>query len=225
MPLSWKIEYTAPGEAAVDITDKCEGFSVTARMDSFVREMTLDILDKDFYDGLDFTNIPESPEIEIFTKTADTWFSQGKFFIERPNITAYPRSDEARSVWGRSETARLSEPFADRITKVWDTDTTFFALAAELCAACGLTFDENKSDVVDFTIFARTFEADDQYPAEILSELCALAGAVLSCDRTGDVFIRANDYNPSAADASITDADIQNFTETPIYPAFGNRVR
>lgn len=226
MPLSWKIEYTDPAVGIPeDISAKCDGFSVTARMDSFVREMTLDILDKAFYDGLDFDTVPADPAVEIFTKTADTWVSQGKFFLERPSITAYPRSDEVRSVWGRSETARLAAPFADRITKVWEQDTTFFAVAAELCTACGLTFDENKSDVVDFTIFARTFEADQRYPAEILSELCTLAGAVLSCDRTGDIFIRAHDYSPSASDAAITDADIQNITETPIYPAFGNRVK
>jgi len=225
MPYSWKIEYTAPGEEAVDITALCDGFSITSRIDAFCREMSLDILDKDFYDELDFTEVPAEPQIEIFTKAALTWYSQGKFFIERPSLSAGITSDDVRGVWGRSITALLTEPFATKITKVWDSDTTFFAVCAELCTACGLTFDSAKSDIDDFTIFARTFEADNRYPADVLSEFCQLAGAVLSCDRTGDITIRAYDYSPASADGAVTDADIVSFAETPVYPAFGNRLK
>ena len=226
MPLSWKIEYTDPAVGTpVDITAKCAGFSITASMNSFAREMTIDVIDKAFYDSIGFSSVPADPPIEIFTKTADTWFSQGRFFLERPQLAAAVHSNEARGVWGRSITGKLSEPFADRVTKVWESDTTFFNIAAELCTLCGLTFDEAKSDVDNFVLFARTLESENRYPADILSELCMLAGALLSCDRQGDLFIRQVEYTPATSDASVSDMDDANFTETPVYPSFGNRVK
>ncbi len=221
----WKIEYTDPAIGTpADITELCEGFTITASIMSFVREMNIDVIDRGFYDSIDFTVVPEDPPIEIFTKLSGVWISQGRFFLERPLLTAGVHVDEARGIWGRSITAKLSEPFADKVTKVWESDTTFFAIAGELCTLCGLSFDEAKSDATDFTVFAKTLESENRYPADILSELCVIAGALLSCDRIGDLYVREIDYSPSAGDASITDDDMV-ISETPIYPSFGNRVK
>ena len=225
MPLGWKIEYTAPGAAAEDITAKVAGFSITAGLDAFCRELTLDVIDRAFFDGLDFSALPAAPAVEVFTRTDAAWQSQGKFFIERPVFAADPDSDQARGVWGRSETALLAEPFAPRITKAWDRDATLYGICAEVCALAGVGWDESLCDVGNFLIYAGTFEAEKKYPAEILQALAKLAGGRVVCNRHGHVYLKRLDYDPQAAGLTITDAEIGSIREKPVFPAFGNRVR
>jgi hypothetical protein len=55
-------------DGTTDITDKVKSFTITSSLDSFCREMTIDLYDEDFYDALDFSIIPETARIEIFTK-------------------------------------------------------------------------------------------------------------------------------------------------------------
>ncbi len=225
MPLGWKIEYTPPGGAAGDISALVAGFSITASLEAYCRELTVDVIDRAFFDALDFSIIPQAPALEVFTRTDSAWESQGKFFIERPVFAADPDSDAARGIWGRSATAAAGEPFAARITQSWEADTTFYAVAAEMCAAAGLPWQDSDADIDDFVIFAGTYTAEKKYPIEILQELAKLAGALVSCDRTGHLRIRAIDYAPAAADISVDDAVIRRLTVQPRYPRFGNRVK
>lgn len=220
MSYSWKIELNG-----VDISDKVSGFSITASLDNFCREMTLDINDSDTYDSLDFTQISEAPEIEIFTKTGSSFVSQGNFFIERPAITSTTQTELMQGVWGRSITALLTEPFAPKVTKSWETQTTFFAICEEMCDLVGIEFDSTYSDIDDFVIFPYTYEADGLYPADIITELAALAGAIATTDAAGHICIKQIVYSPSVADVTITDAQISEISETPEWPVFANRLR
>ena len=220
MPYGWKIEHNS-----VDISSKVSGFTITATLESYCREMTLDISDPTFYAGLDFTQVPETPAIEIFTKIDAAWVSQGIFFIERPAHTATTRSDLTQGVWGRSLTAVLSEPFAPKVSKLWDFKTTFFAICQEMCDLAGLTWDEAYSDIEDFVVYPYTYEVDRVYPIDVISELAAFAGAIATTDREGHVCIKSVDYAPASYDETLTDDDIQELSETPEWPSFHNRVR
>jgi hypothetical protein len=220
LPYGWKIELNS-----VDISDKISGFSIDTSLTNFCREMTLDFADASYYAGLDFSQLPETPEIEIFTKTGSTFYSQGKFFIERPAIADTINSELMQSVWGRSITALLAEPFASKITKVWDTQTTFFAICDEVCDLAGFTWDSAYSDISDFVIYPYTYEAEGLYPIDIITELAMLAGAVVITDRLGHLCIKQIDYSPSGADVTITDADISVISESPEWPVFANRLR
>ncbi|SPD72561.1 conserved hypothetical protein [uncultured Desulfobacterium sp.] len=220
MPYGWKIEYNGN-----DISDKVTGFSITANLESYCREMTLDIADRDFYNSLDFSQISEDPEIEIFTKVENTFISQGLFFIERPAIASTVQSDILQGVWGRSITAKLSDPFAPKVNKVWDSKTTFYSVCAEMCTMAGLTWDEAYSGIDDYVILANTYEADGLYPVDVITELAGFAGALVTTDRSGHVCIKRIDYAPAVADATIADVDLQGISETPEWPEFGNRVK
>lgn len=221
MSYSWKIELNS-----VDISAHVSGFSITASLHNFCREMTIDFADASLiYPSIYFTQISEAPEIEIFTKTGASFVSQGKFFIERPAITSTTQTELMQGVWGRSITALLTEPFAPKVTKFWETQTTFFAVCEEMCDLVGLDFDSAYSDIDDFVIFPYTYEADGLYPADIITELAALAGAIATTDAAGNVCIKQIDYSPSAADVTITDADISEISETPEWPVFANRLR
>ena len=220
MPYDWKIEHNG-----IDITDKCARFDITADLSQYARELVVTIADPAFYDALDFSVIPEDPALEVFTMVDAAWVSQGKFFIERPALTSSIHEDALPGLWGRSATARLGSPFAPRISRMWDADTSFYAICAEMCAAAGLTWADAQSDIEDFYIFAYTYQAENAFPIDILAELADLAGALVTCDRAGLVRIRAIDYAPSSATATIADDDWQLIDENPQWPDFGNRVR
>jgi hypothetical protein len=220
MSYSWKITLNS-----IDISDKISGFSITCSLDSFCREMTLDIIDTDLYASFDFSQVSETPEIEIFTKNGSTFVSQGKFFIERPAIASTINSDTMQGVWGRSITAMLSEPFAPKITKSWETQTTFFGICEEVCDLAGFTWSPAYSDIADFVIYPYTYEAENLYPIDVITELAALAGAVVTTDRAGHLCIKEVVYSPSVADKTITDADIAEISDAPEWPVFANRLR
>ena len=216
---NWQIKLNG-----VDISDKVSGFSITCSLDSYCREMSLDIADKALYDSLDFSQISESPEIEILTKIGASYVSQGTFFIERPALASTVNSDIMQGVWGRSLTAKLGEPFAPKVTKVWETQTTLFAICEEMCSLAGFTWDPAYSDISDFVVFPYTYEVENVYPVDIITELAELAGALVTTDRLGHLCIKQINYSPSAADVTITDADIEHISESPEWPAFGNRI-
>ena len=209
---------------SVDISNKVSGFSIACSLDSYCREMTLDIADSDLYASLDFTQISESPEIEILTKNGTSFVSQGMFFIERPALASTTRSDLMTGVWGRSLTALLAEPFAVKVTKTWTTQTTFFGVCEEMCDLVGLAWDPDYSDTDDFVIYPSTYEVEGVYPIDVITELAGFAGAKVTTDRLGHLCIKQVDYAPTTADVTITDDDIAEITESPEWPTFGNRI-
>ncbi len=220
MPYDWKIELDG-----VDITDKVARFDIATDLAQYCRELTVDIADPAYYAMFDFSMIPSAPALEVFTKTGDTWVSQGRYFVERPAISSDIHQDVITGLWGRGETARLGAPFAPRVSKMWTADTSFFAICAEMCALSGLTWDDSQSSIEDFYVFAYTFQVENAYPIDVIAELCELAGAIATADRLGRVRILARDYAPAAAVVTITDDDWASISETPVWPDFGNRVR
>jgi len=220
MPYGWKIE-----RAGADITDQVARFVLTADRQQFCRELVIDFADASFFAGLDFSVLPSAPSIEVFTRTESAWVSQGTFFLERPAYRTDVDSEVVNGAWGRSAVAALARPLAPRIYKTWTATTTFFAICEELCDLCGLTWSAAYCDIDDFTVWGYAYQADGRYPADILADLAALAGAYLTTDRQDHVCIRQVDYDPSAADHTVADGDIQALDEQPEWPDFGNRIR
>lgn len=220
MPYGWKIEI-----GGVDVSDKVARFTVTADRSQFCREAVVDFADPAFFAGLDLSVLPAEPTLEIFTRTGETWASQGQFYIERPAYQTDVDREVANGVWGRSAIAALAKPFAAKVSRTWTANTTFFAICAEMCAPAGLTFSSAYSDVDDYTVWGYAYQADGVYPIDVIAELAAACGACVTTDRAGNVCIRQVDYSPSTADETITDEDIQNIEESPEWPEFGNRIR
>ena len=218
MPLGWDVKYNG-----VSISDKVERFEIVASRGSFVREMSLYIKDKTFYNNLDFSSIPESPEIEILTRTGTVWVSQGLFYIEKPLLTTSVMSETSDGIWGRSKTAVLGEPFATKITKTWDSDTTFYDLVDEVLEGTGITAN---IEIDDFTIYAYTYAVQQKYPIEIIAELARIAGAYVTTNKDNELVVRRVTFHPSSASITITDSDIINEINEKIeLPPFGNRIK
>lgn len=223
-----------------DITDKVKSFNIEASLEMYCRELSFELTDEDLYDSFDFSIIPEAPSIEVFTRTTVlgvvdeydeyddlAWVSQGIFYIERPTF-AIGVNETSLGIWGRQSTAILGEPFAQKITKLWEVDTTFYQICQEIVESVGLVWDSNRCDIQDFKVYADNFEADDQYPIEVLKTLVELAvGAegFVTCDRLGYVCIKRLQRTPTVADFDITDLSVQTFNEEPEWPEFGNRIK
>lgn len=222
MPYGIRIELN--GE---DVTDQVSRFEITAELEAYCREISVDIADPTLYDTIDFSVLPEFPSIEVFTRIETDWTSQGKFFIEKPTFQVGIHRTET-GLWGRSETAVLGPPFSVKFTKTWDADTSFFTICTEMCTAVGLTWDSAYSEIADFTIHAGTYTAENLSPVEILQELIELAygdDAFLTTDRYGNVWVRLRDRTPSVIDHSISDLVTASISEEPEWPDFGNRIR
>ncbi len=220
-----------------DITDKVSNFTIECGLDMYCRELSFELIDEDMYNDLIFSEIPETAAIEVFTRITEldeytdeydpAWISQGKFFIERPTFRI-GTDTTTTGIWGRQSTAVLGEPFAQKVTKLWSEDTSFYEICEEILESVGLTWDYTKCDLQDFSVYADNFEADDQYPIEVLQKIVELAvGAegYVTCDREGDICIRRVDRSPTVADHNITDLVVQTFNEEPEWPDFGNRIK
>lgn len=210
-----------------DITDKVSRLEITSRLDAYCRELSLEIADEDLYDTISFGVLPTEPTLDVQTRIDTDWVSQGLFFIEKPTYQVGIHATTT-GLWGRSKTALLGPPFAVKINKTWETDTSFFLICTELCTAVGLTWDAAYSDIADFTIHGRTFQAELKYPVEVLKELLQLAygeDANLTTDAAGHVCIRLADRSPAAPDHTVTDPVTVSISEEPEWPDFGNRIR
>jgi hypothetical protein len=216
-----------------DITDKIKSFTIESSLDSYCRELSFDTHDDLFYDTLDFSVIPEEPRIEVLTSIEEDeyddpiWISQGTFFIERPTFQVGTNTT-ATGVWGRQSTAILGEPFAQKVTKLWNVNTTFYAICQEILESVGLTWSVERCDIQDFTIYSDNFEADDQYPIEVLKSLVELIvgeEGFVSSDRLGNIWIRRLVRTPESSDYNVTDLVVQSINEEPEWPEFGNRIK
>lgn len=211
----------------VDYSSKVKRFEITDEIDSFCREITLEIADKGLYALLDFTTLPENPQITVYTQTSGTLYPQGSFFIEKAanKITA---NETVCSLWGRSKTALLGEPFAERVSKEWTYSTSLFEIVQEMCELVGLTFNSSNSEVSDFTIYENTFSVENEYPIDVINEILELGygpDARLCTDGEDKVIIRKISRNPSSSDHSLTDLHILEIGMEPEYPEYGNRIK
>lgn len=223
----------------VDISSKVGSFTITSSLASFCRELTFDITDETLYDTFDFSIIPEEPRVEVFTRIIEldeydyedeydpAWISQGVFFIERPTFQVGVQ-ETSTGVWGRQSTAVLGEPFAQKISKLWDSNTSVHAIIQEILELVGLTWDASKCNITDFAVYADTFEADNQYPIEVLNSLLELIVGIegfITSDRLGNIWVKRMDRSPSGSDYNVTDILIQSINEEPEWPEFGNRIK
>ncbi len=225
-------------DGTTDITSEVVSFSILCDLENYCRELSFELADEELFDSFDFSTIPESPRVEVFTRTTPldeyyedendpAWISQGMFFIERPTFRVGLNATTT-GIWGRQSTAILGEPFAQKVTKTWTENTTFYTICQEIVESVGLTWDDTRCDIQDFNIYSDNFGADDQYPIEALKSLVELivgAEGYVTSDRFGNVWIKRLVRAPLTEDYNITDQTVQTTNEEPVWPEFGNRIK
>nr|WP_319491800.1 hypothetical protein [uncultured Desulfobacter sp.] len=205
----------------VSIKDQIFRFEVRDSAGGYARELTLDAADPSFYDQFSYTVLPQL-RLEVKVIDGDSWVSLGKFYIEQPGISAGPDSIAGEGLWGRSETAKAGAPFAPKVSKSWEADTTASAIVSEMAALADLTVN---FEMTDFTVFAGSYAVDGVYPIDVINELAEYAGGTVGCTAAEALVVRSNVFHPAAADHTVTDLDIIGIIENVEYPEFGNRIK
>jgi len=221
-----------------DISDKVASFTVTCDATSYCRQLSVVIADPTVYAGLDFLSVPDAPVIEAYVyvgdETApdfpDDYTCLGSFFAERATHLDTPNDSITSELWGRSKTALLGSPFAAKVTKSWTEDTSFYAICEEMCALCGVTWDPDYSTLPDFFIFAGTYEAENLYPIDVITELARFAAGdsvYITTDGQDRLRIIAAEYAPEVGASAFTvgDDNLMQLSESVEWPDFGNRIK
>jgi len=60
-------------DGTIDITDKIKSFEIESSLDGFCRELSFETNDQTFFDSLDFSAIPQTPRIEVFTSIEEEY--------------------------------------------------------------------------------------------------------------------------------------------------------
>lgn len=88
--------------------------------------------------GIVVPRVPQSLAIAVDWHNGLTWESKGEYYLED---IQYPQDIDASTatIWGRSASARLTTPWAQKVSKQWAAATTTADIIAEMAALCGVT--------------------------------------------------------------------------------------
>jgi hypothetical protein len=203
-----------------DITRKVSRAEVKLDAENICGETFVDIADKDVLAGIVLPRVPQSRLIVVDALVNGEWISKGSFFLE--DIT-YPRDTNARtaSVWGRTLSARLNKPWAQKISKQWPAATTFDAILQELAAMCGVTIViEN-----DYPVCQYCYAVSDWYPSQIVQDLAERSGQICWPQVDGSLLIAPRLYRDlPAPDVTLIAKQIDVQSVRRQVPDFGNRI-
>ena len=153
--------------------------------------------------------------------------NQGKFFVEKPDVLEDKNHVGIPSLWGRNGLARLTDPFAPKITRDYKTATTFYLLVKDLVAQAGMDASKVQFDISDYAIPANLYNVKERYPLDIVVELATKTNGYVRGKKDGNLWIKKNLFHFGALPVakSVGDADVSDpSTESIDYPAFGNRI-
>lgn len=202
----------------VDITATSgASVSVTFAAENICGEITVELADRSVLDGLVVPRVPREPLISYRHSPAHPVV---EFYLED---IQKPQSLDARTatVWGRSKSARLTSPWAQKISKQWPGETTIAAIIEEVAALCGVTVNVTN----DYPVCQYCYAVSDQAPAEIIRDLATRSGQILWPQVDGTLTVAPRLYRSLPAPAVVLDSDeiVVDSVERAT-PDFGNRI-
>ncbi|MBN1253997.1 MAG: hypothetical protein JXA50_01820 [Deltaproteobacteria bacterium] len=189
----------------------------------FCKELTLNLHDKELYKEFNFKQIPAEPRIEVLTEGELGWISEGKFFVEQNDI-AQDKDKIIPSLWGRDISARLTFPFAVRISKEWPIEAMLFEIFQEIIEGADLEYNESRILINNYQTYPSSYAVTSRYPLEILIELISKTDGLLYTDRLNQLWILKDTHSWDSTQTEIHGGMIQNITERVVQPEFGNRI-
>ncbi len=152
--------------------------------------------------------------------------NQGKFFVEKPDVLEDKNSLAIPSLWGRCGLARLTDPFAGRITRSYSASTTFYLLVKELVALSGMDSTKVQFDIDDYAIPANIYSVSNQYPLQIVIDLASKSNGLVRCKKDGNLWVQKDLFHFGALPVAqaLGDNEIPEMRENLEYPQFGNRI-
>ncbi len=145
--------------------------------------------------------------------------SRGEYFLEE---IGYPQELDAKTatIWGRSWSARLTTPWAQKVSKQWATGETIASIIAEVVNPLGVTFALD----TDYDVCQYCYAVSDQTPAEIIRDLATRSGQVIWPQVDGSIVIAPRLYTYGATDVVLSSDEIIVESLDRQVPDFGNRI-
>ena len=206
--------------SGTDITALVSGVSVTFAAGNVCGECTIELADRSILAGIVVPRVPREPVLAITPAEGSALGAEPiQFFLEQ---ISYPQSLDARTatLWGRSTSARLTAPWAPKISRQWHESTTVSAVVAELADLCAVDVDVEHS----FPVCGYCYVVADQYPSEIIRDLAEKTGQELWPMPDGSVRLAPRAYVAGTVDAALDDAEMVIASVQRSVPEYGNRV-
>ncbi|KKL48767.1 hypothetical protein LCGC14_2322230, partial [marine sediment metagenome] len=152
--------------------------------------------------------------------------NQGKFFVEKPDVLEDKNQIAIPSLWGRNGLARLTDPFAAKLTKTFKNKTTFSAVVKDLVKDGGMDETKVQIDIDDYIIPGNLLSVSNRYPLQIIIDLATKTNGYVRSKKTGDLHIKKDIFHWGSLSIAQTlgDDEIQEMTEQVDFPEFGNRI-
>lgn len=201
----------------VDITAKAGGVTVTFAAENICGEITVELADRSALDGLILPRVPQEPII-AYRHSQDhpaVWFYLED--IQQPqDLTA-----KTATLWGRSQSARLTSPWAQKISKQWPGGNTVAGIIAEVAAMAGVTVNVTN----DYDVCQYCYAVSDQTPAEIIRDLATRSGQILWPEIDGTLTVAPRLYRdlPAPVVTLVADEIVVESVDRTV-PDFGNRI-
>lgn len=213
--MNWRVKLNG-----VDITAYCSGVSTSYQADAICGECTVELASRAPLAGIVVPRVPQVLSIVVEEHKDGTWVSKGSYFLEAID---YPQDTDAltASIWGRSLSARLGTPWAQKISKQWPGGETIDSIMAEVAGPCGVTISLDS----DFDVCQYCYAVSDQSPAEIIRDLATRSGQILWPQLDGTLTIAPRLYRDLPAPAVVLSSDdvvVESVERT--VPDFGNRI-
>ena len=201
----------------VDITAKADGVTVTFAAENICGEITVELKDRAAIDGLVVPRVPQEP---IIAYRHSPTHPVMLFYLEE---IQHPQDLTAKTatLWGRSMSARLTAPWAQKISKQWPGGNTVAGIIAEVAGMAGVTVNVTN----DYDVCQYCYAVSDQTPAEIIRDLATRSGQILWPEIDGTLTIAPRLYRNLPAPVVTLDAsEIVIESVDRQVPDFGNRI-
>jgi hypothetical protein len=171
-----------------DVTGLIESLNISYAIEQFCGEITINWADYSIYAEIDIADIRTTygqERIEVFTRLIGEtdWVSQGKFYLEKRNLSAsYERITPTS--WGRTKSALLSGPYSYTISRTWLEDTSAQVIVEEMAALAGVTV---YWEVVTFPVLGGNLTVDGVFPIDVISQLASAVGGVFVPNKDGSL--------------------------------------
>jgi hypothetical protein len=204
----------------VDITQKVDLVETRFEAENVSGEIEVSIADRAVLDGIVLPRVPQGLSIVADALVAGAWVNRGSFFLEEVTQPPDLRARTA-AIWGRTQGARLTKPFAPKISRQWPAATTIAAILEELGAMCGVAIQVQN----DFPICAYCYAVSDWYPSQIIQDLAEKSGQICWPQVDGSLLLAPRLYrNLPDPDVTLIANQIEVKSVKRQVPDFGNRI-
>ena len=121
--------------------------------------------------------------------------NQGKFFVEKPDVLEDKDRIAIPSLWGRNGLARLTDPFAGKLTKTFKNKTSFSAVVKDLVKDAGMDDTKIQIDIDDFIIPGNLLTVSNRFPLSIIIDLASKTNGYVRSKKTGDLHVKKNIFH------------------------------